>query len=101
MAAFEDAGTRRRIIQINSQISGDRWQLSVSDNGPGIVGIPMTDIWLPGETTRKHGTGLGLTIVRDAAKDLGGSVRAIEKGELGGAVSPSNCPSSEFRPCNC
>lgn len=92
MAAFEDAGTERRIIQVTSQISGDRWQLSVSDNGPGIVGIPMTDIWLPGETTRKHGTGLGLTIVRDAAKDLGGSVHATEKGELGGAVITVELP---------
>ena len=92
MAAFEDASTRHRVIQIASQISGDRWQLSVSDNGPGIIGISTTDIWLPGETTRKHGTGLGLTIVRDAAKDLGGNVHAIEKGELGGATVTVELP---------
>ena len=92
MAAFEDAGTRSRIIQITSQVSGDRWQLSVGDNGPGIVGIPMTDIWLPGETTRKHGTGLGLTIVRDAAKDLGGTVHTTKNGELGGAVITVELP---------
>ena len=92
MAAFEDAGTRGRIIQIASHFSGDRWQLSVSDNGPGIVGIPTADIWLPGQTTRKHGTGLGLTIVRDATKDLGGSVHAVEQGELGGAVITVELP---------
>ena len=92
MAAFEDAGTRRRIIQIASKHTGDRWLLSVSDNGPGIVGIPKSDIWLPGRTTRKNGTGLGLTIVRDATKDLGGRVSVVEKGELGGAVITVDLP---------
>ena len=85
VAAFEDAATQQRVIEISSQISGDRWSLSVSDNGPGIVGIRKSDIWLPGRTTRKHGTGLGLTIVRDSVKDLGGDVEVLEKGPLGGA----------------
>ena len=92
MAAFEDAGTRRRTIQIASEYSGGRWVLSVSDNGPGIVGIRKSDIWLPGRTTRKNGTGLGLTIVRDATKDLGGHVNALENGELGGAVITVELP---------
>ncbi|GAG05310.1 unnamed protein product, partial [marine sediment metagenome] len=35
--------------------------------------------------TRPNGTGLGLTIVRDTVTDLGGTVDALEKGELGGA----------------
>ena len=30
--------------------------------------------------------GLGLTIVRDAVKDLGGNVDAVENGRHGGAV---------------
>ena len=92
MAAFEDAGVKQRAIQVASEIIDDRWLLTVSDNGPGIQGIPEADIWLPGRTTRKHGTGLGLTIVRDATKDLGGSVRATENGELGGAVITVELP---------
>jgi len=55
------------------------------DNGPGIEGIRLREIWLPGRTTRKNGTGLGLTIVRDAALDLGGTVSAKASGPLGGA----------------
>lgn len=85
VAAFESGGTRDRVVRISTSISQDRWILTVSDNGPGIQGIRKTDIWLPGRTTRKNGTGLGLTIVRDAVKDLGGEVDAIERGELGGA----------------
>jgi C4-dicarboxylate-specific signal transduction histidine kinase len=45
----------------------------------------MNDIWLPGQTRRPNGTGLGLTIVRDAVHDLGGKASAIAHGELGGA----------------
>ena len=85
LAAFESGGTRDRVISISTSISQDRWTLTVHDNGPGIQGIRKTDIWLPGRTTRKNGTGLGLTIVRDAVKDLGGEVDATERGELGGA----------------
>ena len=86
LAAFESGGTRDRVISISTSISQDRWTLTVHDSGLGILGIRKTDIWLPGRTTRKNGTGLGLTIVRDAVKDLGGEVDAIERGELGGAV---------------
>ena len=86
IAAFEDAGTQGRIIEISTQIVDNNWCLSISDSGPGIIGISKSDIWLPGQTTRKHGTGLGLTIVRDAVLDLGGSIEAVERGPHGGAV---------------
>ena len=92
VAAFEDAATQRRVIEISTQILGGLWSLSVSDSGPGITGIRKSDIWLPGRTTRKHGTGLGLTIVRDAVNDLGGQVHAIEKGPRGGAVITVHLP---------
>ena len=92
VAAFEEAATKRRVIEISSRISDDRWSLSVSDNGPGIIDIRKYDIWLPGRTTRKHGTGLGLTIVRDAANDLGGKVEALENGPLGGALITVHLP---------
>ena len=92
LAAFEAGGTRDRILRISTVVSHNRWRLKVEDNGPGIQGIRKADIWLPGRTTRKNGTGLGLTIVRDAAKDLGGDVAAIERGELGGAVITVELP---------
>jgi C4-dicarboxylate-specific signal transduction histidine kinase len=59
--------------------------IRVLDNGPGIEGISTKDIWLPGQTTAANGTGLGLTIVRDAVIDMGGTVAAERKGALGGA----------------
>ncbi len=92
VAAFEDAATQKRVIEISSQISEGHWSLSVSDSGPGIVGIRKSDIWLPGRSTRKQGTGLGLTIVRDAVKDLGGKIEVLENGPLGGAVITVHLP---------
>jgi signal transduction histidine kinase len=74
-----------RTIVIRTEISGDRLFMHFSDDGPGITGIEIREIWLPGRTTKPGGIGLGLTIVRDAVSDLGGSIRALAHSELGGA----------------
>ena len=66
-------------------MSGKWALLAIMDNGPGIVNIKLNEIWLPGRTTIPGGTGFGLTIVRDAVTDLGGTVSAIANGETGGA----------------
>ena len=83
--ALEDSPRKDKRIEILSGRSPDTLLLSVRDNGPGIVGIPLADIWLPGETTRPNGTGLGLTIVRDIVADLHGSVEVSPRGKIGGA----------------
>ncbi len=80
-----DGTVRNRHILISTEISGDRILLRVLDNGPGVTNISVDDIWLPGQTTVPGGTGLGLTIVRDSALDLGGKASVIAAGELGGA----------------
>lgn len=85
LVALERSRTSQREIHIRTTVDGDVLTLRVSDNGPGIEGISVKDIWLPGRTTRPNGTGLGLTIVRDAVKDLGGEVDAVAHSELGGA----------------
>lgn len=85
LVALEKSKVDKRKIYISTSIESTVLVLSVSDNGPGIEGISIKDIWLPGQTTNPNGTGLGLTIVRDATLDLGGTVRAIPHGEHGGA----------------
>jgi C4-dicarboxylate-specific signal transduction histidine kinase len=74
----------RRIL-LWTRVQGEKVVMSVLDNGPGIEGISVEDVWLPGRTTTEKGTGLGLTIVRDVVLDLGGNVEAVGHGELGGA----------------
>lgn len=84
IAALEDV-TKQRQIFIRTIVDDNILSLTVSDNGPGIKGLSLRDIWLPGETSYPNGTGLGLTIVRDAVHDLGGKVSANANGEYGGA----------------
>ncbi len=92
LAAFEYGGTQNRIIKITTQVSDAYWTMAIEDNGPGFEGISKADIWLPGRTTRKNGTGLGLTIVRDAVKDQGGKAVAYDSVNLGGALITVELP---------
>lgn len=85
ITAFEHSGTKKRTIRISTVVTGLTVRITVADNGPGIQDVPLREIWLPGRTTRKNGTGLGLTIVRDTVKDMGGDVTAVAQGSLGGA----------------
>ena len=92
LKAFESAapGERNILLRTTNVQEGKGkvrtlLQLSVLDNGPGIEGISVEDIWLPGRTTTTEGTGLGLTIVRDVVLEMGGRVAALPHGELGGA----------------
>jgi signal transduction histidine kinase len=81
----EGGRTEGRKVIIRTETEGSNLKIKVLDNGSGIHNIELDEIWLPGRTTREGGTGLGLTIVRDSVTDLGGMVKAISKGELGGA----------------
>ena len=91
--ALQDAGraSQRRVI-VRTSSSTARLLLTVLDDGPGIERLSVEDVWLPGQTTRPGGTGLGLTIVRDSAMDLGGNVSARARGELGGAEFTVDLP---------
>jgi signal transduction histidine kinase len=92
LKAFEQRPPGNRLIVIRTRNTQDRGrkeryhiQLAVLDNGPGISGLSVDDVWLPGKTTTVEGTGLGLTIVKDVVSELGGRVAAVAAGELGGA----------------
>jgi signal transduction histidine kinase len=86
--------TGRRLAIATSYDHG-RLVIRVFDNGPGVHNISTEDIWRPGKTTTPNGTGLGLTIVRDVVKDLGGRVTVLQKGELGGAEFVVELPATE------
>ena len=80
----EIAPSDRKLV-IQTDLAIGNLLLSVMDNGPGIIDLPPDEIWLPGRSSVPGGTGLGLTIVRDAVTDLGGQAQVIPQGELGGA----------------
>ena len=85
--AFKRQGARLgdRTLALRTTTVAGRVLICVLDSGPGIDGMPLDRIWLPGVTSDEDGTGLGLTIVRDTARELGGRADAVAQGELGGA----------------
>jgi signal transduction histidine kinase len=88
LRALSDVGgpaPGERKITVRTSNSNGRVVIEVFDNGPGIRGMSIEDIWLPGQTTRGDGSGLGLTIVRDVVADLKGTATVTANGEDGGA----------------
>ncbi|ASR44907.1 hypothetical protein BEN78_04525 [Xanthomonas citri pv. mangiferaeindicae] len=85
LSIFEASGTENRVIEIVADVDGEKVVIEVNDSGPGITGIDVSEIWLPGVTSNPEGTGLGLTIVRDTVRDLGGAAFVQTSGRLGGA----------------
>jgi signal transduction histidine kinase len=71
---FSDGGH----IRVDVQRTQDRYQIAVSDEGPGIPHDRLEDIFQPftqlSGTTLHGGTGLGLSATRMLAEVLGGSV---------------------------
>jgi len=51
----------------------------VEDRGSGIPSELLEDIWNPDVTTKRHGTGLGLAMVRQTVAHHGGTVRASNR----------------------
>ena len=52
--------------------------LSVTDNGPGIAPAERERIFVPFYTTKRHGTGIGLTLVRQIVAVHGASLSVID-----------------------
>ena len=65
--------------------SGETFELTVTDDGPGIEESIRDSLFLPFKTTKEGGTGLGLSVVARIAAAHGGSVRA-EDAPGGGAI---------------
>jgi signal transduction histidine kinase len=59
-------------------------KLYIEDNGPGIPTANRTDVFNPGHTSERDGTGLGLTIVKRLSEAHGWEV-VVSDGSDGGA----------------
>ncbi|KPL11356.1 hypothetical protein AMJ85_03740 [candidate division BRC1 bacterium SM23_51] len=67
---------REGTLTLATERRGDFAVLIVSDTGGGIAPEHLERIWEPFFTTRTHGTGLGLALVRRVVEDHGGRVEA-------------------------
>jgi two-component system, NtrC family, nitrogen regulation sensor histidine kinase NtrY len=76
-----------RISLCASQDAGGRTVIAVRDNGPGIAQAQREKVFVPFFTTKRHGSGVGLTLVRQIATVHGASVRIDETPGGGATVS--------------
>lgn len=70
-------GGRGVLVDVSIEVQPARWQLRVVDNGPGIPAAQREQVFerfWRGKAGDERGAGLGLAIVREAARSLGGDV---------------------------
>ncbi|MEM7021424.1 MAG: ATP-binding protein [Pseudomonadota bacterium] len=75
-------------IVVGATSSGDRVEIEVADNGPGIDPQIISEVFEPFLTTRsgQGGLGLGLTIVQDTINRFGGRAQAANRPEGQGLI---------------
>lgn len=84
MNAVEAAGQGGK-VEIKALEEGGRTMIYVSDTGPGIPPQVRQRMFEPFYTTKEHGIGLGLSIVDQAVRALGGAV-TFDSGPGGGTT---------------
>ncbi|RWF46321.1 MAG: sensor histidine kinase [Mesorhizobium sp.] len=71
-------------IEIDLAERDDRVLISVRDNGPGLGPEAAGNLFMPFQTTKEKGLGLGLVISQEIAQELGGTLR-LDPDTSGGA----------------
>ncbi len=54
--------------------TGTAAEVTIRDNGVGMDPVTAARLFEPYYTTKEHGTGLGLTLVRQTIQDHGGTI---------------------------
>lgn len=71
-------------IALTAKVLGDRVEIEVLDNGPGVDEQELTQLFEPFFTTKRTGLGLGLTISKRIVESFNGTIVARNR-ENGGA----------------
>jgi nitrogen fixation/metabolism regulation signal transduction histidine kinase len=76
-ATAAGAAGKAGAVRVAVARNGDTLCIGVSDDGPGMSEAQRAQLFVPGFTTKTHGTGLGLTIVERIVSDHKGTI-AVE-----------------------
>jgi len=90
------SGAPARILLRSQVVDGQRVELDVIDNGPGITPAVAARLFEPFYTTSEHGTGLGLYIARQLCEANQGSLQYVAAA-AGGACFRIRLPRSGSR----
>ena len=72
-------GQNNAEIRLHTRLSESHMIIIVSDNGPGIDDEILQSIFIPFFSTRKDGTGIGLTLAKNIMRLHRGSINVISK----------------------
>ncbi|MGL5254425.1 MAG: sensor histidine kinase [Brevinema sp.] len=92
--ALEDRETKHIIISLKENNLRNSVYIAIEDSGPGISTNLRTRIFEPYYTTKKSGTGLGLTLVKKMVDELMGTI-SVEDSKIGGASFIISLPTSQ------
>jgi signal transduction histidine kinase len=85
-AAHATARVAGPAVRVSARlVRGGRLAIEVRDNGPGVPHGLEHDIFMPFFSTREHGSGIGLAVVRNLVQGMGGSVRHVKPASGGAA----------------
>lgn len=79
--------TPQGLIELSARRADGRIVIAVADNGPGIAPDQREKVFIPFFTTKRHGSGIGLTLVRQIAAAHGASVEMSDTPGGGATVS--------------
>ena len=74
-------GVQNPLIKISCAIESDKTIISIDDNGKGIEEKILSQIFIPFYTTKKNGSGIGLSLSKNIMKKHGGNL--IVNSEVG------------------
>jgi signal transduction histidine kinase len=80
-------GERGGVITISAEGDAERVRLTVSDDGPGFPPEVLQNGIRPFFSTREQGTGLGLSLVRRFAREMGGELTLANRTPHGAEVT--------------
>ena len=81
-----EASSRNGTIRVTAETFGGRHRLSVADDGAGVARDDLERIFQPFFTTKKDGSGLGLSAALRIAQKHGGTVEVDSAGAGRGAT---------------
>lgn len=81
-------------VLITLHRDGDKYRMSVEDDGPGVKDEFVGKLFSPNFTTKVGGSGLGLAICKDIFEQNGGSIHYERSQRLGGASFVTTIPAA-------
>ena len=81
-------------VTVTAAANGAGLELTVADTGPGLAAEQRSQLFVPGFTTKAHGSGLGLTIVERIVHDHRGTI-AVDSRPGGGTTFRIRLPQEQ------